>query len=74
VYNEIGKNIGQLVFGSMVFLIHLVGYVVGLIGYLITSSFSSTPSPSLFSSLVFLSYFLPFAFAYDGYRRGKSVA
>ena len=81
VYVGIGREAGEMVFGVLVFIFYFVGFYVTFAAEILAiaptttstaaSSAASTGSASPFASLVLLVALLPFAFAYDGYRRAK---
>jgi len=74
VYVGMGRNIGEMIFGTLVFLFYFVGFEVTFVAELFTYTPSvptSTGSVSPYDALIFLVFLLPFAFAYDGYRRAR---
>jgi hypothetical protein len=73
LYNGIGRDKTQIVFGILVFVFYFIGFEVTIPLVGLTSppaAPGTTYSP--YATLVFLAYLGPFAFAYDGYRRAKS--
>jgi hypothetical protein len=75
VYNGIGRDIGELVFGTLIFVFYFIGFEIGVVGFGLTSTASSSATStgpvSPYAFLIFLVFLLPFAFGYDGYRRAK---
>jgi hypothetical protein len=72
IYNGIGHDTGELVFGLLVFIFFFVGLGAGVVAEALTSHpAASATQTSPYVALIFLVYLLPFAFAYDGYRRAK---
>jgi hypothetical protein len=73
VYNGAGRDVGQLVFGILVF----VFYFIGLGGTLAADFLSPPPvqpsGASPLDALALLLFMLPIAFAYDGYHRASSA-
>jgi hypothetical protein len=72
VYTGIGRDMGEVIFGVLVFTFFFIGFEVTFIAEALT--YSPSPSSSSVSpdaALIFLVFLLPFAFAYDGYRRAK---
>ena len=57
----------------MVFIFFFIGFEVFFIGTLLTTSPATTTTThaSPYDALILLVFLLPFAFAYDGYRRAK---
>jgi len=73
VYAGLGRDMGEVIFGGLVFLFYFVGFEVGYLIDIITYVPSTAPvSVSPYAALILLAFLLPFAFAYDGYRRVKS--
>ena len=73
VYAGVGRDVGQVVFGILVFVFFFIGFEVGFAADIFASTASSsTASVSPSAALLLLTFLLPFAFAYDGYRRAKS--
>jgi zinc-ribbon domain len=72
VYTGVGRDSGELVFGLLVFLFYFVGFEVSIVLVGLTSP-PVTPGTqySPYAGLILLAYLLPFAFAYDGYRRAS---
>jgi hypothetical protein len=57
-----------------VFVFFFIGFEVTLVAELfIYTPQTSTTSTSPYETLIFLVFLLPFAFAYDGYRRAKQT-
>jgi hypothetical protein len=72
VYTGLGRDIGEAIFGALVFVFFFIGFEVTLVAELLSYTPStSTGSTSPYEALVLLVFLLPFAFAYDGYRRAK---
>jgi hypothetical protein len=72
VYSGLGRDIGETIFGALVFVFFFIGFEITLLAELFTYTPSTTTtSASPYDALVFLVFLLPFAFAYDGYRRAK---
>lgn len=72
VYVGMGRGMGEVVFGALVFAFFFVGFEVTFIAEALTYSPStSSGSVSPYSALIFLVFLLPIAFAYDGYHRAK---
>jgi hypothetical protein len=73
VYLGLNHDAGEVIFGGLVFVLYFIGFEVGYLIDLITYVPSTTPvSVSPYAALILLAFLLPFAFAYDGYRRAKS--
>jgi hypothetical protein len=73
IYTGLGRNTGEVIFGALVFAFYFVGFEIGYLIDVLTyvpSTASETVSP--YAALILLAFLLPFAFAYDGYRRAKS--
>lgn len=74
MYTGLGRNIGELIFGVLVFVFFFIGFELGFIIDIFTYTPSATPnSVSPYAALIFLAFLLPFAFAYDGYQRAKKA-
>jgi hypothetical protein len=72
VYTGLGRDIGEVIFGALVFVFFFVGFEVTLVAELLTYAPSASTGPaSPYEALILLVFLLPFAFAYDGYRRAK---
>jgi len=72
-YIYVGKA-GELIFGGLVFVFYFIGFEVGYLIVLLTYVPSTAPvNFSPYTALILLAFLLPFAFAYDGYRRAKSL-
>jgi hypothetical protein len=72
VYVGLGRDMGETIFGALVFVFYFIGFEVGYLVDAITYVPSSTPaSISPYAALILLAFLLPFAFAYDGYRRAR---
>jgi len=73
VYVGLGRDTGEIIFGGLVFVLYFIGFEVGYLIDLITYVPSTTPANvSPYAVIILLAFLLPFAFAYDGYRRAKS--
>jgi len=73
VYNGIGRNMGEIIFGALIFAFYFVGFEVGYLIDILTYVPPTTPvNVSPYAALILLAFLLPFAFAYDGYRRARS--
>ncbi len=79
VYTGIGRDAGEMIFGALVFVFFFIGFDVSVVGNILTTLPTSTSPPptpvsvSPFEALILLLFLLPFAFAYDGYRRAKQA-
>ncbi len=73
VYVGIGHDTGELIFGALVFLFYFVGWEVAFASIFLSGnpSSASTSASSPLAALIALVFLLPFAFAYDGYRRAS---
>ena len=72
VYTGIGRDMGEVVFGALVFAFFFIGFEVTFVAEALTFSPSvSSGSVSPYAALLFLVFLLPLAFAYDGYHRAK---
>lgn len=72
VYIGLGRDMGEVIFGALVFAFFFVGFELTFVAELFTYTPSaSTGSVSPYEALIFLVFLLPFAFAYDGYRRAR---
>ena len=71
VYVGIGQDTGELIFGGLVFLFYFIGWEVAFASIILSGTLpsSSTSAPPPLAALITLVFLLPFAFAYDGYRR-----
>ena len=72
VYVGLGRDRGEIVFGALVFVFYFIGFDVGYLIAGITYTPSAPVSVSPYAALILLALLLPFAFAYDGYRRARS--
>jgi hypothetical protein len=73
IYGGLGRNTGEVVFGALVFVFYFVGFEIGYLIDVLTYVPSTTPEAvSPYAALILLAFLLPFAFAYDGYRRAKA--
>jgi len=73
IYIGLGRNTGEIIFGGLVFVCFFIGFEVGNVIDLITYVPPTTQvSVSPYTAVILLAFLLPFAFAYDGYRRAKS--
>jgi hypothetical protein len=64
---------GEVIFGALVFVFFFVGFEVGYLIDVLTYVPPPTPvSISPYAALILFAFLLPFAFAYDGYRRARS--
>lgn len=77
VYVGIGKEIGDAIFGILVFIFYFIGFEVTTAFDILTTpvapATTTEASISPVALLIFLVALLPIAFAYDGYRRAKLV-
>ncbi len=71
IYNGIGRDGKQVVFGALIALSLALTFYVGVISQIMSSPSTSEPV-SAATYLAFLYFLLPFAVAYDGYQRAKS--
>jgi hypothetical protein len=72
LYIGIGRDLGELVFGAVVFVAYVIGIDATVVGGILSYSPTSSSGPaSPYDFLANLVFLLPFAFAYDGYRRAK---
>jgi len=73
IYIGLGRATGETIFGGLVFVFYFIGFEVGNVIDLITYEPPTTPvNVSPYTAVILLAFLLPFAFAYDGYRRAKS--
>jgi hypothetical protein len=73
IYTGLGRDMGEIIFGALIFVFYFVGFEVGYLIDILTYVPPATPvNVSPYTALILLSFFLPFAFAYDGYQRAKS--
>jgi len=69
----LSRDTGEVIFGGTIFVLYFIGFEIGYLIDLITYMPTNTPaSVSPYATLILLAFLLPFAFAYDGYRRAKS--
>ncbi len=74
VYNGLGKEMNQIVFGVIVFLSVFVGVYVPLFGAPASaSSTTATPQITVFNLLTLLILILPIGLAYDAYARASKM-
>jgi hypothetical protein len=74
VYNGIGRERSQIIFGFFVFLSVFLGVYVPLFGAPAAPSSSSAPSQvTVFDLLTLLILILPIGLAYDGYARANRI-
>ena len=72
VYTGIGRDMGEVVFGALVFAFFFIGFEVTFVAEALTLPPSVSSGPvSPYAALLFLVFLLPLAFAYDGYHRAK---
>jgi len=72
IYTALGRDTGQIIFGALVFVFYFIGFEVGyLVDILTYVSPTTSVNVSPYAALILLAFLLPFAFAYDGYRRAK---
>jgi hypothetical protein len=71
IYTGFGRDTGELIFGGLVFLFYFIGFEVGVVGEALTTPVSASGPISPYASVLLLAFLLPFAFAYDGYRRAR---
>jgi hypothetical protein len=73
VYVGLGSDTGETILRDLVFVFYFIGFEVGYPIDLLTYVPSTTPvNDSRHTALILLAFLLPFAFAYDGYRKAKS--
>jgi hypothetical protein len=73
IYTGLGRDVGEIIFGALVFVLYFVGFEVGYLIDILTYVPQTTQvNVSPYAALILLAFLLPFAFAYDGYRRAKS--
>ena len=73
IYTGLSRDTGEIVFGGLVFVFYFIGFEVGYLVDLLTYVPSNAPANvSPYTAVILLAFLLPFAFAYDGYRRAKS--
>jgi len=74
IYVGIGRDTSDAVFGGLVFILYFIGFEGGFLADILSYTPSATTgSVSPYSALILLAFLLPFAFAYDGYRRARST-
>jgi len=72
IYTGIGRNMTEIIFGALVFIFYFIGFEVGYLIDTLTYIPPTTPAAvSPYAALILLAFLLPFAFAYDGYKRAK---
>ena len=72
LYVGIGRDPGEIVFGALVFIFFFIGFEVTFLAEAFAYSPSTTGgSAPPYAALILLVFLLPFAFAYDGYRRAR---
>ena len=71
VYTGFGRDMGELIFGGLVFLFYFIGFEVGVVGEALTTPAPASGPVSPYAAVLLLAFLLPFAFAYDGYRRAR---
>jgi len=71
VYNGVGHDIGELVFGVLVFVFYFIGLGVSFAASLLFPPTVQASGVSQLEYLDVLGLLLPIAFAYDGYHRAK---
>ncbi len=73
MYTGLGRDAGEMVFGALVFIFFFIGFEMWFaLNLLQPPPPASSASVSPYDALILLVFLLPFAFAYDGYRRAKS--
>ncbi len=72
VYNGVGRDFGEVIFGAFVFIFFFVGFEVGVVGDALSTTVTSSAPSSAFAPLLLLVFLMPFAFAYDGYHRARA--
>ena len=73
IYTGLGRDMGEIIFGALIFVFYFVGFEVGFLTDMLTYVPPTAPANvSPYTALILLAFLLPFAFAYDGYRRAKS--
>jgi len=73
IYTGLGRDTGLIIFGTLVFVFYFIGFEVGYLIDILTYVPPTTPvNVSPYAALILFAFLLPFAFAYDGYRRAKS--
>jgi hypothetical protein len=73
VYNGIGRDTAQLIFGVLVALSVALVFYVGFASAILSPSSGGTQTTTAADYVSFLYFLLPFAVAYDGYKRAKSA-
>ena len=73
VYNGIGRDSGQLVFGVLVFLFYFIGLGGSILADFLFPPAVQASGSSPLEALAVLALLLPIAFAYDGYHRASST-
>jgi len=72
IYIGFGRDVGEVIFGALVFVFYFIGFEIGYLIDVLTYAPSTTPANiSPYVALFLLAFLLPFAFAYDGYRRAR---
>jgi len=71
IYTGFGRDMGELIFGGLVFLFYFIGFEVGVVGEALTTPTPASGPVSPYAAVLLLAFLLPFAFAYDGYRRAR---
>ena len=73
IYTGLGRDTGLIIFGTLVFVFYFIGFEMGYLIVILTYVPPTTPvNVSPYAALILFAFLLPFAFAYDGYRRAKS--
>jgi zinc-ribbon domain len=71
VYNGVGHDSGQLIFGALVFVFYFIGLGVSFVASLLFPPAVRASGISPLEYLDILGLLLPIAFAYDGYHRAS---
>ena len=73
IYTGLSRDTGLIIFGTLVFVFYFIGFEMGYLIDILTYVPPTTPvNVSPYAALILFAFLLPFAFAYDGYRRAKS--
>ncbi|MGI0080144.1 MAG: zinc-ribbon domain-containing protein [Nitrososphaerales archaeon] len=73
VYNGLGSDKSQIVFGSLIFVSVFIGLFIPIFGAPSSSAGTAAPTITVIDLLALLVFVIPFALAYDGYVRANRM-